>query len=330
MEELTKANGIAHEAAHDALSDVYATIALAKLIKSTQPKLYQFLWQHRTKTEALKLLQFGSFKPVVHVSGMYSVLNHRLAVAMPICKHPTNNNGIIVYDLSIDPDPMISLSIEDIQQRIFTATIDLPEGVERIPLKTVHINKCPVLAPISVLKPDDQLRLNIDLATCYRSIDKIKLAGLVLAEKIAAVFSENKFEQTRKEADPDLAIYSGGFFSEQDKQKMASIRSATPDELAIFPPKFTDPRLAEMLFRYRSRNYPHQLNSEETSKWREFCAKRMTGKESGGGITFDEYFFQMSKLKAETINNQSFLKELEDFALDKMCQLGLPVSLTNN
>jgi exodeoxyribonuclease-1 len=330
LEELTKANGIAHEAAHDALSDVYATIALAKLIKSTQPKLYQFLWQHRTKSEALKLLQFGSFKPVVHVSGMYSLLNHRLAVVMPICKHPTNNNGIIVYDLSIDPEPMISLSIEDIQQRIFTSTIDLQEGVERIPLKTVHINKCPVLAPISVLKPDDQLRLNIDLATCYRNIEKIKLAGLVVAKKIAAVFSENKFEQPGQESDPDLAIYSGGFFSEQDKQKMAAIRRATPDELTIFLPKFTDPRLAEMLFRYRSRNYPEQLNSEETSKWREFCAKRMTGKESGGGITFDEYFLQVSKLKAETINNQSFLKELEDFALNKMCHLGLPVSLTNN
>ena len=322
LEELTKANGIAHEAAHDALSDVYATIALAKLIKSAQPKLYRFLWEHRTKTEAFNLLQYGSFKPVVHVSGRYASQNHRLAVVLPTCKHPTNANGIIVYDLSINPEPLISLSIEEIRERIFTATADLPEDVERIPLKTVHINKCPVLAPVSVLKPGDQQRLNIDLATCYANIDKIK-AIQGLPEKIAAVFSENLFSESGQKADPDLAIYSGGFFSDSDKQKMAKIRNAPPDQLANFKPSFTDSRLAEMLLRYRARNYPELLHPEETSKWREFCADRITGRQQGGGITLAEYFCQLSRLREEISGNESFIKELEDFALEKMHDLGV-------
>lgn len=322
LEELTKANGIAHEAAHDALSDVHATIALAKLVKSAQPKLYQFLWQHRTKTEAFNLLQYGSFKPVVHVSGRYSSDNHRLAVVLPICKHPTNANGIVVYDLSVDPEPLISLSIEDIRQRIFTATVDLPEGVERIPLKTVHINKCPVLAPVSVLKSDDQQRLNLDLATCYANINKIKTAQS-LAEKIAAVFSENKFAASGQEADPDLAIYSGGFFSDSDKQKMAKIRNTIPDHLANFKPNFTDLRLAEMLFRYRARNYPEILQPDELLKWREFCSNRITGIQHGGGITLTEFFNQLSKLRSETSGNEFVLNELEEFALDKIRYFGI-------
>jgi len=320
LEELTKSNGITHEAAHDALSDVYATIALAKLIKTVQPKLYQFLWQHRIKTEVLKLLQFGSFKPVVHVSGRFSALNNCMAVVLPISKHPTNANGIIVYDLSIDPEPLLSLSVEDIRLRIFTATADLPEGAERIPLKTVHINKCPVLAPVSVLKPDDQQRLNIDLATCHANIDKIKETQ-GLAEKIAAVFSENKFSEI--DTDPDLAIYSGGFFSDADKHKMAKIRNTIPDQLANFKPNFTDPRLVEMLFRYRARNYPELLQPEETSKWRDFCANRITGHQQGGGITLDGYFGHLSRLSDENSGNESLLKELEDFALEKMRHLGL-------
>jgi exodeoxyribonuclease I len=322
LEDLSKANGIAHEAAHDALSDVYATIALAKLVKTIQPKLYHFLWQHRTKTEALKLLQFGSFKPVVHVSGRYSSLNHCLAVVLPISKHPTNTNGIIVCDLSIDPAPLISLSIDEIRQRIFTATANLPEGAERIPLKTVHTNKCPVLAPVSALKPDDQHRLNIDLTTCYANIDKLK-AVQGLAEKIAVVFSENKFAGSGQEIDPDLAIYSGGFFSEPDKHLMAKIRDAPPDQLVNFSPIFTDPRLAEMLFRYRARNYPNLLKPDEISKWRNFCAERITGNRPGGGITLTEYFSQLSRLRDETSGNESFLKALEDFALEKMISLGL-------
>lgn len=322
LEELTKANGIAHEAAHDALSDVHATIALAKLVKSAQPKLYQFLWQHRTKTEAFNLLQYGSFKPVVHVSGRYSSDNHRLAVVLPICKHPTNNNGIIVYDLSVDPEPLISLSIEDIHQRIFTATADLPEGVERISLKTVHINKCPVLAPVSVLKPDDQQRLNLDLATCQANIDKI-IVVQGLAEKIAAVFAKNEFAEPGQETDPDLAIYSGGFFSDSDKQKMAKIRNTIPGQLANFKPNFTDLRLAEMLFRYRARNYPEILQPDEALKWREFCANRITGLQQGGGITLAEYFNQLSKLRSETSGNEFVLNELEEFALDKIRYFGI-------
>ena len=318
LEDLTKANGIAHEAAHDALSDVYATLALAKLIKTAQPKLYHFIWQNRTKAEAFKLLQFGAFKPVVHVSGRYASQNHRLAVVLPICKHPTNSNGIIVYDLSVDPKLLISLSVEEIQQRLFTATADLPNGMERIPLKTVHLNKCPVLAPISVLKPDDQERLGLDLAICVANIEKIK-ATQALPEKMASVFSNNDFAE--QEIDPDLAIYSGGFFTDTDKQKMAKIKATPADQLANLKLKFTDKRLPEMLFRYLARNYPDLLPDEEQSKWQEFCVNRITGSEPGGGITLDEYFAQLTRMRAETTGHEAFLKELEEFALQKTASL---------
>ena len=322
LEELTKANGITHAAAHDALSDVQATIALAKLIKTAQPKLFQFLWQHRTKTEAYKLLQFGSFKPILHVSGRYPNINHCLAVVLPICRHPVNTNGIIVYDLSIDPEPLITLSVEEIQHRIFTATVNLPEGMERIPLKTVHINKCPVLAPVTVLRNSDLERLNIDLGVCSANIDKIKAAqGIV--DKISAVFSQNVLAEQPQDQDPDLAIYSGGFFSEQDKQKMLKIKVMLPEELAKFSPNFTDPRLAEMLFRYRSRNYPETLNPVELTAWKAFCVKRMTGNQCGGGISMDDYFCELKRLREEMSGNEALLTELEEFALEKIRALGM-------
>ena len=76
--------------------------------------LYQFLLQYRGKTKVLALLQLGSFKPVVHISGKYSAVTNSRAIVLPLCKHPTNTNGIIVYDVSIDPEPLLTLSIEDI------------------------------------------------------------------------------------------------------------------------------------------------------------------------------------------------------------------------
>ena len=329
LEDLTLANGIAHQDAHDALSDVYATLALAKLIKRAQPKLFDYLLRHRSKVEAHNLLQFGSFKPVVHVSGRYAAQNNCLAVVLPLCKNPDNNNGIIVYDLSVDPEPLISLSTEEIRQRIFTATADLPEGEERIPLKTVHLNKCPVLAPISVLKQEDQIRLNIDLATCLANIEKIK-AKQALPDKIAAVFSGNEHKPSVQITDPDLAIYSGGFFADADKHKMANIRNTEPRQLAKLQPNFVDPRLPEMLFRYRARNYPETLQAEERIAWRVFCTKRLVGDEQGGGITLEQYFKELSRLRCETSGKEPILQELENFGLAKIQDLAIEGGIKHN
>jgi exodeoxyribonuclease-1 len=323
LEQLTQANNIAHEAAHDALSDVYATIAITKLVKQAQPKLYQFLLQHRAKAEALSLLQLGSFKPLVHVSGKYPAIKNCLAIVVAVCKHPTNTNGVIVYDLSIDPEPMFSLSVEEIQKRIFTATADMPEGVARIPLKTVHINKCPVLAPVSVIRPDDALRLCVDLELCNANSEKIKLAT-GLAEKLAAVFSGQNYIEPdvvsgeQNQTDPDLAIYSGGFFSENDKKQMAKIRLMQPEQLASAKFIFTDKRLPEMLFRYRSRNFPETLNAGELLRWSEFCTNRLTGRQPGAGILLDDYLSRLKELRCSEQVNVRVLNELEAYARDKV------------
>jgi exodeoxyribonuclease-1 len=320
LDQLTLANGIAHEGAHDALSDVYATLEVTKLVKQAQPKLYQFLLQHRAKAEAFDLLQLGSFKPVVHISGKYAAAKNCLAIVLPICKHPINNNGVIVYDLSVDPEPMLHLSVEEIQQRIFTATVDLPEGAARIPLKTVHINKCPVLAPISVIRPIDADRLGLDLSLCQININKIKSA-VGLAGKLASVFGGQPYVQ--QDFDPDLGIYSGGFFSEHDKKQMMKIRQMPPEQLAKSMFKFTDGRLQEMLFRYRARNYPETLTADEQQKWNAFCVGRMTGNLAGAGILLTDYLNKLVELRSVENEKQDIIESLEFYARQKMQMLGI-------
>lgn len=321
LDQLTVANDIVHESAHDALSDVYATLALAKLIKQAQPKLFEFLRSHRLKTEALNLLRLGSFQPLVHVSGKYPATKNCLAIVLPIVMHPLNNNGVIVYDLSADPEPMLELSPAEIRQRIFTATHELPEGTFRIPLKTVHINKCPVLAPLSVITPADAERLEIDLSMCLANSVKIR-TSTGLPDKIAAVFNDTS--GFGKDSDPDVALYNGGFFSDADKQKMMRIRAMSPEQLAKSSFNFIDRRLPEILFRYRARNYPETLNDVEYQKWREFCIDRLTGREPGASITFKDYFARLQELKSDEIaSNTEILADLERYAVEKMQKLGI-------
>lgn len=310
LEELTRVNGIEHGAAHDALSDVYATIALAKRIKQKQPKLYQFLFDHRIKQEALKLLRLGSFQPVVHVSGKYSASRHCMAVVLPICQHPENSNGVIVYDLSVDPQPLLELSAEEIKQRVFTATADLAEGVARIPLKTVHINKCPVLAPVSVIREQDAERLECDLSRCHANLGRIK-AAKGLDDKLMEVFKSN-FDDTP--TDPDLMIYSGGFFSPHDKAEMNKVREATSEQLSALKPDFRDKRLPEMLFRYKGRNFPETLNYAEQQRWQRYCIEVMQDERVGSSLNLATFLQQLERLRQEYPGKNPVVEELHAFA----------------
>lgn len=314
LTDLTEANNISHESAHDALSDVHATIALARLVKRVQPKLFDFLFENRLKNKALELLQLGSFKPVVHISGKYPARKNCLAVVLPICQHPTNANEVVVYDLSVDPQPLLELSADEIKQRIFVATEELPEGVERIPLKTVHINKCPVLTQFAVLAKEEHTaqRLEINVSLCLANAAKIKAAHN-LTEKLTSVFSNPDYQPI---TDPDLMIYSGGFFGNSDKAAMEKIRTTPISELAKLKPKFVDKRLNEMFFRYKARNYPQVLTTEEQQRWKAFCHLRINEQR-------ENYLARINQLKQQADVDFKLLQALEDYLSHKLAALSI-------
>lgn len=271
LEDLTVANGISHEAAHDALSDVHATIAVARLIREQQPKLFDFAFNNRSKNKLFKLLDLREQKPVIHVSGMYPAEQGNMAVVVPVAQHPVNKNGVIVYDLSVDPKDLLNLSPAKIHERLFTKNEDLPDGVERIPLKTVHVNKCPFIAPFMTLDGKAAKRYGIDLNVCRNNLELIR-SQPGLAKKIQKVLSETEFE---KRTDPDQMLYGGPFFNDDDKARMAQIHAMAPTDLIGYQPPFSDSRLPEMLFRMRARNWPDSLTEEERQRWQAFRTTRL-------------------------------------------------------
>lgn len=301
LEGLTKANGIAHVGAHDALSDVYATIALAKLIRDKQPKLFDYVFAHRDKRSINELLNLQQRKPVLHVSSRFAPEKGCLAVVLPIAMHPTNKNGVIVYDLSVDPSALLQLSIEQIKERVFTRREELAEkGLERIPLKTIHTNKSPIVLPTNVMRPQDAQRLTIDMAACERHAKLFEEHRAVIA-KVSAIFAQDK---AHDEVDPDVALYYGGFFGDDDKRLMAQLRELTPEAIATTALPFRDERLPEMVFRYRARNYPHTLTADELLRWNEFRKNRLTIKDSASTMLKDDFFATLKELKNTNLSSE--------------------------
>ena len=309
LEHLTAANGLAHEAAHDALSDVYATIAMAKLIKERQPRLYDYCYKHRSKQQLQGLIDLEQRKPLLHISSMFPATNGCAALVAPIAMHPVNKNAVIVFDLAADPGPLQRLSAEQIAERVFTRREDMPEGVERLPLKLVHLNKSPVLVTPKMATPEVAERLNMDLPLMRQHWQR--LATMDIANKLQQVFQSQEFEPR---TDPEQMLYDG-FIGEQDRKTLQWVREATPEQLAGHSFNFQDQRLPALLFRYRARNFPDSLSEQERGDWEEFCYQRLTDPAAGASITLSEYFQRLDQLRVEHSDERalSILKALEEY-----------------
>lgn len=294
LELLTKENEISHDAAHDALSDVYATIAFAKLIKTVQPKLYEYAYTKRSKQHALKLLDVKQMTPILHVSSRYPAAQHCTAIVAPLSMHPTNKNAYIVYDLNIDPTQLLELNAEEIKKRVFTPSSEMPEDMERVPLKAVHINKCPILAPLSTLDAESAKRIGIKLDTCYKNLRTIKQSNQI-RDKIRAVFSNQEFE---KESDPEYQLYEG-FFADKDKLNFEQIRNYTFEQMTDARLYFEDPRLNELFVHYKARNYPGSLSDEETLLWEEYQQQRLFGHDNSRSLTIALMRQKIDELKSQ-------------------------------
>lgn len=311
LELITDANGISHGDAHDALADVFATIEVARLIKQKQPKLYDYALSAKSKQVIQQTLNTIHKPAVLHVSGMYPATLGHLSIVMPLGPHPSNANGILVYDLRVDPTDLITLPKEAIAERIFTRQADLPAGSHRIAVKTVHSNKCPVVAPVKTLTKENaaNLQLDINQAMAYR---EQLLANPQVLEKLAWAFASRDFPNAD---DPDLTLYSGKFASNGDKNLMNKIQThlaqgkPLPDKLS-----FEDQRLNELLFRLQARHRPEQLSERDNIKWRQFCRSRVhDGRE--GFRTIADYENALIQLEAseKSKNYPDMIKQLRNY-----------------
>ena len=320
LELLSAANGLAHEHAHDALSDVYASIEMAKLIRSKQRRLFDYYFSLRAKSKVLALIDLKKHQPLVHTAVYYGEANGYTSLVMPIARSQHNANAIICYDLAKDPDELISVSADELRARRFN------EGF--FALSQIAVNRCPMLAPVSVLDQRSAARLGLDLPQCRRHYDRL-LQTPELSTKVQSLF--DGFDEDEIEDDCDLMLYSGGFFSDHDKKLMQACLQAPIESIAAQQWEFEDSRLDEMLFRYRARNFPDTLSADERDVFAEYCWYALCER---GGEDLNDYFSLLSTLeqqlesassetaKPETAKQKFILAQLRQYAENLVHQYG--------
>ncbi|MET0382577.1 MAG: exodeoxyribonuclease I [Burkholderiaceae bacterium] len=309
LEHLTRENGISHEAAHDALSDVRATIALARLIKARQPRLWDFCLKLRRK-EAV-WAEIGMGRPFLHLSGMYAIERGCLALVYPLAAHPTNKNELLVWDLSHDPRELAGLDAEALRRRLFTRAADLPDGEARLPIKSIHVNKSPiVIGNLKTLTPQVRERFAFDADQALRHAEAAPDVAAALQGAWRGVYA-----RPAPDAAPDVDedLY-GGFVGNDDRRKLERLRRLPGEQLAGQRAVFDDARLEELLFRYRARNFPGTLSDDERGRWADHLSARLHDGE-GGATTLQQFFDRLDQLNDEADERgQQILGALYDYA----------------
>jgi len=311
LTDLSAANGIGHEHAHDALSDVQALIGLARKLKLAQPRLFDYYLGLRDKRRAAALLDVANMAPVLHVSGKYSAARGSAALVAPICRHPQIDNRVIVFDLDADPEALLALDPDGIADRLYTPTADLPEGESRIPLKEIHLNRCPAVVALDHLRADDFARLRIDPDLARRRVETLRAADGIAA-KVRHVYARSREARV---VDADAALYDG-FVPDRDKRLFQKLRAAAPMALPAFAAQLEDPRLQELVFRYQARNWPGSLDVPQQARWDAYRHARLDSDIGLSEYSFETYNGTIASLRnthADDGRVQALLDALQDW-----------------
>lgn len=312
LEYLSKINKLNHDHAHDALSDVKATIDMAKLIKTKQPELFDYLLKHRDKKSVKEMVLSG--KPFIYTSGRYSSEFQHTTAAVLLSKHP-EQDAALVYDLRHDPTPFMEMNVDELTDA-WRYNPD-PDAI-RFPVKTMKYNRSPTIAPLGVIKDEaSQANIGINLESVAKNLAALKSGQVEFAKKIEQVIKklddERERDQTtliKDQQGVDERLYES-FVGTSDKNIMSSIRSASPDELSKFSESLTDERLKQLLPLYKARNYRKYLNEDEIHNWEEFCKQKLFA--GGASSVAAKYFEQIGKMSQEKITDEQryLLEELK-------------------
>lgn len=310
LEFLTIENKLDHFNAHDALSDTLATIEVARLLKTKQPKIFNYLLSIRKKPKLIDLIKDNEM--LVYTSSHYP--SEILHTSVVTCLNFDEKMGLVqVYDLRVDPKKFLNLPIEELT-KLWEYDPEKPRPI--LPVKTVRLNRCPAIAPISVLDKDSKKRINLNIDEVNTNLKVLLENKDKFSEKLKQVTKaldkkqDERFKKQPRIPYPDERLYEK-FIPSSDSNLFPKARLAA--KAASKSPSFEDKRLNELFSLYKARNYPKILSANELKTWQEYVANKLFVGEESNYVCIQNRINEL-KLENQTDKNKAkLLEELEAY-----------------
>lgn len=278
LEALTVANNLPHQHAHDALSDVEATIALARLIKNKQPQMFNYVFNHKTKNSLYQILNdphTGQLmqRPMVTINTHFGPEHLFTGVVLPIC-YDEHMSNIYCWDITQPIDNFSDLPSPEELDCDATKLSDL--GIIKIKLTA-----CPIIVPYNVLTKNSRAeRVMINMQQVEETLTYLRNNNLLqeFLSSYIAKYTEYYSSKNSSKRDPDLCLYSLTYNSRRDSYQDSNTSERMHAEEKNNPQiindiSFLNQDLENLLFLYKARNFEFLLNPEEQMKWNQRISK---------------------------------------------------------
>jgi exodeoxyribonuclease I len=300
LEILTKLNGLTHLKAHDALSDVIATIELLKLIKKNNPNLIKYSEKLQDKSFARKLL---SESPTFYnISSFYGYEKKFTSVHHIICSHPTISNSLISWDLEINPENILNKSAQEIKEQMFAKKED---RIFEVGFSEIKLNQSPQILKYSEKNDKNEKRVEL----CQKNLVLVDRHKILLNQ-----ISEEIFVHEIPFVDSDADLFAGNFFGERKKDELNLSKSAN-NPVSFEINQFKSKRFSEQLFRLRGRNFFGDLNESEKTEYQEFMKSRINSDETDKWRTIKMFNQEYEEILKEDLGSgqKSILEKLNNY-----------------
>ncbi len=303
LETLTKANNLNHSRAHDALSDVLATIEVVRLIHSKQPKLFNYLKELRTKKSVTNFLKNNQtfIYTSSHFMGQY--LNTTLVALMDLDLNEPSS--ALVYDLRQDPSQYLKLTVKQLTE---SWIYDPSQKKYLLPFKTVKLNRCPAFAPISTLDKDSEKRLSINKKECLLNYAKLLEYKDVLLPKVLEARKILNSKRDQKSSPPLINenLY-GSFDSVNDQVKKALILKDPFRKIS-----FNNKALNDLYVLFMAYNYQDKLNPDQKIIWKKHLKQKLFTKNEGLS-NYDKFLLEI-KESQKNYKKSKIIEDLKAYA----------------
>ncbi len=299
LEKLTEINGIKHKKAHDAMSDVKATIDMAKLLWERDKKLYNYIMSLRDKNFVNNLLREEQF--FIHSDFSYGYDRDYTTLLYKVNIVKMGANDVIFLDLNTDLNLLKELEIDKLKELMYMKKEELAEGSYSRPgVKMLRTNQIPLLFKWNDYKDRGEFKW-VDLEY------KVKLAREIemkYGHKLAKLFENKKYNEV---LDVELDIYSG-FPSPTDKGQFTLIHQ----DVKGYRPNFENKKYNELYYRWKAKNYFDLLSDNEKEDWKRYCYKLLEGELGREDIlTFKTFEKEIEKARIDYKEDSESLEIIE-------------------
>ena len=310
LELIAKANGIQHIKAHDALSDVFATIDVARIIKNKAPDYWNECMKILGPRNLMEYIQTHDY---FYAAPEHAAANVTYKPLSFMTNNPNNNKELAFFDLNYEPKKYYESGISKI--------ISMVESKQKV-IRLYQSNKAPIILSADFMKSSEILK-DDEMDIFKQRSDEIKSRDdFIEKTNFALVERYDDFQVTREPSEfLEAQIYNGGFYSSSDKEKIILFKkSDDAGNKYNISKQFQDRRLREISYRILFSESPHVFTDEQLLERKRFIADKVfCTEEKVKWCTLEKAKDELLSIKESDKHEdqQSYIQEIESYLISE-------------